>query len=366
MIILPDRHAPVGKFLLPQARLEWMASSQRPSFEPLEHGTLTRWRVTASLHDGHIAWRGWFDDREDVDAFLFAMASGSLAHEHPLWDLPTPSWHPGLAPEAYYAVATVTFITATGAGTYTVPSDYNSSNNSIETIGGGFTGSGGSGGGAAYSGIVNLALTPGASINRTVAAVAGDSWFNGASLAASSVGSKGATSITGAATTSGIGTIKYAGGDGANGGGGAAGPNGAGNTAPGTGVGGQGDKGLGGAGGTKGADGASGGTNGGNASAGNPGGGGTEWDASHGSGGGGGQGGTGGSSNGSAGSTGGNGGNGGAGGLYGAGGGNGGAGGSGNPTPGGAGGSGVGRQGIIVVTYTPATSAGFSISMLGM
>ena len=365
MIVLQDRHAPVGNLLLPQARVEWIASSQRPSFEPLEHGTLTRWRVTARLHDGHVAWRGWFDDREDADAFLYAMASGSLPYERELWSLPSPEWHPDIAPpEAVYAVATLTFITATGAGTYTVPADFNSSNNTIETIGGGASATG-SGGGAAYSQIANLALTPGASINRTVAAVGGDSFFNGASLAASSVGAKGTSTITGAATTSGIGTIKYAGGDGANGGGGAAGPNGAGNTAPGTGVGGSGDAGFGGAGGTAGAAGGNGG-GGGTGQTGNPGAGGTEWDASHGSGGGGGQGGRGGDSS-NGGTIGGAGGNGGAGGLYGAGGGVGGSGGSGSGAPaGGSGASGVGKQGIIVVTYTPATSAGFSISMLGM
>src|SRR3989344_8788301 len=67
------------------------------------------------------------------------------------------------------------FLTDTGAATFTVPDDWNSSNNSIETIGGGGGGCGhsgvagtGGGGGGAYSKITNLALTPAASADIQV------------------------------------------------------------------------------------------------------------------------------------------------------------------------------------------------------
>lgn len=250
------------------------------------------------------------------------------------------------------AGTTTTFLTS--GTSWTVPSDWNSSNNTIEVIGGGGDGvigsgnnGGGGGGGGAYSKSVNVSLTAGASVTYAVGGIAGDTYFcnstsNCASIAGTAVvaGAKGgatASAGTGGAggaaasgVASGTGSIKNSGGTGANGvgtfcnagggGGGAAGSTGNGNGGSGT-SGGSGDAGAGGAGGA-----------GGNPpSAGSPG---TEWDASHGSGGGGGGHvlGCGGGANG---------------GLYGAGGGGGSIG-----TPG------SGQQGIIVVAYaTPASTA---------
>jgi hypothetical protein len=141
--------------------------------------------------------------------------------------------------------------------TFEVPATWNDADNSIHTIGGAGGGgtpifavlAAGGGGGGAYSAIVNKVLTPGAMLTYHVgtggaAGVNGtDTWFNGASLAASSVGAKGGTTgaVTdggaGGAAASGIGTTKHSGGDagdggnggsrnGGGGGGGAAGPNG--------------------------------------------------------------------------------------------------------------------------------------------
>ena len=137
-----------------------------------------------------------------------------------------------------------------------MPADWNTTDNSIETIGaggGGGTSSGGNdaggGGGGGYSKIYNLALTPGATIAIQVGAggsaniAGGDTWFNGAGLAVSSVGAKGGRGASGPSggaggdQASGIGTVKYSGGNGGNstnsqsggaGGGGAGGPNGTG------------------------------------------------------------------------------------------------------------------------------------------
>ena len=245
-----------------------------------------------------------------------------------------------------------------GANCWTVPTDWNSSNNTIEVIGGGAGGglgsgnfaTAGGGGGGGYSKVTNLALTPGNLVHFTVGAgggqstSGGDTWFSIVNAAPTSASggalAKGGTYSNsggaGGSAAAGVGNTKYSGGSGGasgiygaagGGGGGAAGPNGAGNNGIAVGpccsfVGGAGGSGDAGSGGS------------GSGSSGGVGGNGTEWDSMHGSGGGG----SGGSysvGNG-----------GGAGGSYGAGG----AGGSGNDSGGAAGGS--GSQGIIVITYT--------------
>ena len=232
----------------------------------------------------------------------------------------------------------------TSGSTFIVPVDWNSTANTIEVLGGGANGAasapGEGGGGGAYSAITNLALTPGDSITYHIGAAGADSWFNGASLGASSVGAKGGNGQTGGASASGVGTTKFSGGNGGNrddptinggGGGGAAGPNGNGvvgaaGSAGGGGTGGAGDNSSGGAGGT----------------ANNAGGNGTEWDSTHGSGGGGGGGQSGF--------------RGGAGGNYGAGGGGGSSGAL----------NGAGNPGIVVLTYTSTfTNARFWVGGAG-
>lgn len=277
-----------------------------------------------------------------------------------------------------------------GTTVWPVPGDWNNAANSVETIGAG--GSGGlydatagygcGGGGGGYSKSTNLTLTPGANIQVQIGlggpsstantnggnalGVAGtDTFFNGTSLATSTVGAQGgqgggnsqtggtvaASGGAGGAAASGKGATTRSGGKGGDlpagtlrngsGGGGAAGPTGNGNAGVnGDGVtgstgtnGGSGDAGSGGAAGT-GAGGTTGATGG-------AGGNGTEFDASHGSGGGGG--GAGGGTTGAyvAGN----------GGTFGGGG-------------GGAGGvsttaitSGAGANGLIVIIYTPILRA---------
>jgi hypothetical protein len=237
------------------------------------------------------------------------------------------------------------FLTTVGAGTWTVPDDWNDSDNSIECIGGGGKTYGnnfdavGGGGGGAYSKKNNLILTPGASISYYVGASDEDSWFKSITdvLAKHGNYSSGSPGVGGQAS-SGYGDVKYSGGNGGSGGGsngggggggGAAGPNGNGNnglnnSAAYGGDGGQGDLTFGGLGGL----------GGNNVHPNTVGSNGEEW-TTHGSGGGGGGGSV---WNVIAGKT---------GGLYG-----GGAGGkaynTSNDTP--------GAQGIIVITYTPASS----------
>jgi hypothetical protein len=74
------------------------------------------------------------------------------------------------------------FLTATGSNTWTVPDDWNSSDNTIEVIGGGgggdtptadATNQGEGGGGGAYSAATNVTLTPGSTITYAVGAGGG-------------------------------------------------------------------------------------------------------------------------------------------------------------------------------------------------
>ena len=282
------------------------------------------------------------------------------------------------------------FLTTTGAGTWSVPSDW-SNNNKIEAIGGG-GGSGtspadatGGGGGGAYASTTIAGLT--GTIDVSVGAGGapgsdgGSTWFNGLTCTGSSVCAGGGGTSPNLDESAGPGgTVQvgtgYSGGsggaggtaanDGGGGGGGAAGPGGAGKnggsggqggfdgggggggagggsstagannsaTTDAGGAGGQGPQGTG-SGSSGGGAGSEGGGGGGGtqttAEPGGAGGAGTEWDVSHGAGGGGGGGADAGAGANGA--------------LYGGGGGGTGEDGSVN---------GSGTQGIIVITYTPA------------
>lgn len=292
---------------------------------------------------------------------------------------------------------TVIYITSTASTTWTVPSDWNNSSNTIELIGGGGGGAtaqagqggaAGGGGGAAYAKITNFSTSTGNNVKIQVGKAGGAgatgtiSFFNWNGSGSTStcsgttmqlcampggagLGPAGGSGVggSGGASSTSIGSTKAAGGDG-----GGTSSHGGGNS----GVGGGGGGGAGGCSATvcistsPGADGNVGGTTGPGATAGSTGGqgdgtfggggggadtagtAGTEFDGSSKGSGGGGGGGTGGGNRG-AGS------NGQAGGNYGAGGGGGGEGGK-SGSPGGTGGSGV--QGIIVITYTPAAAGG--------
>lgn len=270
------------------------------------------------------------------------MRSNALTLVAVLFLSPLLSVMPIFVPSAGAATTTI-FLTSTSVTSWTVPSDWNSSNNSVSVIGGGGGGKtniGSAGGGGAYSSKTNITLTPGASVTYQVGAggsgttggTGEDTYFNGSgtTCATQSVCAKGGGGAVGntspgagGAAASGVGTTKYSGGAGAGsngGGGGAAGLHGAGTVGSASGAGGSGDAGFGGAGGSANGD---------------PGSPGTEWDATHGSGGGGAGRFTAATGAGSA------------GGSYG--------GGGGASYGNAAGGAGV--QGLIVITYTPDTTA---------
>lgn len=277
MIILPDRRLSRGKLLMPVPRVEWRAPSISLPRDQLGNEIVcTRFRLTARLNDGHVVWRGWFEDRDDADAFLFALVSGSLRHERALWRLPTPAWHPGIGTDFVYEFVTQTILTTTGSNqTYTSPSDWNNASNQVECLGGGGSGGtrtfsgghGAGGGGGAYSAITNFSFaSPGTTTatyrvglggtavtaSNTAGVAAGATWFNDTvdpgngttnakcSAAGGFGGGTGrpANGGAGGANSSSWGQTKYSGGRGGNatsatsfaatGGGGAAGPSGAG------------------------------------------------------------------------------------------------------------------------------------------
>jgi hypothetical protein len=155
------------------------------------------------------------------------------------------------------------FLTTTGVLLqYTVPDDWNDSDNSVRVVaaGGGGAGNsdngGGGGSGGAFSSKTNVVLSPGSpqpvvdyyvgagGSGGTVGVNGGNTFFNGTTLAGSEVGAEGGTGApgrsggTGGRASVGTGTVKTSGGNGGigaiagesraggGGGGGAGGPNG--------------------------------------------------------------------------------------------------------------------------------------------
>lgn len=153
----------------------------------------------------------------------------------------------------------------TSGTTWTVPSDWTSSSNTIEAIGSGGDGStaNAAGGGGAYAAISNLSLTGGASVTYQIGVGSTDTVFNSTTVSCTvapapsvcgdgGTDASGSTNGTGGTTANSVGTTEFAGGAaGSGGGGGAAGPNGAG-AAGSAGEGGAADNGFGGAGGIQG------------------------------------------------------------------------------------------------------------------
>lgn len=159
------------KFLMPVPVREWNPSQHVPRYVDNDPLWQTRFLVRARTHDGKVTWRGAFKDRDDLDAFLWAVARDTLKYERALWRLPTPEWHPGIGADLVYEFVTQnTFSGSSGNQTYTSPADWNNSNNTVEMIGAG--GSGGvsgtgtghatGGGGGSYVKITNFSFaTPG-------------------------------------------------------------------------------------------------------------------------------------------------------------------------------------------------------------
>lgn len=208
MIILPDRNVARAKFLMPMNKRDWrtLSRAQIKNFKGDENHSM--FRIRAKLNDGFVKWVGWFDDREDFDAFLWAITTDTLKYERALWDLPNVSWSPDIGENLSYDFATTTFLTTAGSlQSYSTPIDWNNGNNIIECIGGGGGGGvvrrtsgnaayGAGGGGAGYGKYSNLTISGSVSYQNGSGATAvsrttdgatngnagGDTWFNGSSF----------------------------------------------------------------------------------------------------------------------------------------------------------------------------------------
>lgn len=346
MILRP--HEPL--ILPPVPKFQWRARSAAQAKDQFGNENQTRFRLRLRLNDGHVKWVGWFDDRDDFDAYLWAVVlqidSGlpipPALRNYVIEEYGDPEYWPGLQ----YDFATVSFLTSpTGSNqTWTSPADWDNATNTIEILASGGTGgvktastqshytSGG--GGGEYRKLTNFSVaTPGtttATYNIAAAAAGAsatqtgstnvqtngnagtDTWWDGTTRAGSSLGaiaggrgipaSGAGGAAGGAGGTGGNGGTGNAGGRGgtvtsshtqprATGAGGGGGPNGAGVNgvdigATGTGVGTDGGAGDNGSGGAASA-GVSQATGGSTPpSNSNNGNNGTEWDASHGVGGG--------------------------------------------------------------------------------
>lgn len=227
-------------------RSEW----REPSLSmPRDQFGNPEWRtvfvISAKTMDGKVFWKGYFDDRDDADAFLYAGVTRTLRMERALHDLPSPIWSPGFYPDEliiwHYAVTTY----YTSGTSTTIPSDWNNANNTITGIGGGGNGTaatfdgksgapGNGGGGAALSIISNQTYTPGATRTRQIGGAATDTFFKADNNSTNALVAKGGENASGSglggSAASGTGSTKYSGGNGAagsgadgGGGGGAAG-----------------------------------------------------------------------------------------------------------------------------------------------
>lgn len=127
---------------------------------------------------------------------------------------------------------------------WTVPDDWNNSDNTIECIGGGISGQAGSasaygGGGGSYAASTNVSLTPGASVTYAIGSGSGgDTCFGSSTIAGATVAAEGGDRPTGGRAPVSVGGTKYNGGSAqattpvGSGGGGGAFYGGAGGNAP--------------------------------------------------------------------------------------------------------------------------------------
>lgn len=215
MIILPDKNIPRTKLLLPIADREWRTPSQAQPKDYFGNENRTHYRITARLNDGFPVWRGWFADRNDADAFLYAIVTGTLQYERELWRLPTPWWHPDIGEQLTYDFASVSYLTTTGSNqTWTSPTDWNNSNNKIELIGGGASGAVANGisrrvsggGGAAYSKIITFSVATPGTTTATYRVGSGGASITGVGNNATSVGNAGTVTYFNASSDPGAGT----------------------------------------------------------------------------------------------------------------------------------------------------------------
>ncbi len=161
---------------MPLSKHEWMPPSLTQPKNVFGHAPVERWwTLKAVLADGFTRWRGVFRDRDDADAFLWAIAGGTLNQEPSLWRLPIPHYCPDFGEGTRFLFAATILITATGSQAR--PGDWNNSANTVEGLAGAGSGAcgfgqsanrGTGGSGAEYRQLTNYAA-PG-TLNYTIGA----------------------------------------------------------------------------------------------------------------------------------------------------------------------------------------------------
>jgi hypothetical protein len=252
MIILPDRHTPRAKLLMPVHQSVWREKSQSLQKDDMSNFDCTLFKITATSRTGAVLWRGWYQDRADADAVLHAILMGKIRHERSLWRLSDVEWNSDIPSDALYQINTCLFLSChagevqqmsvpmdwsvplqapgyvseseylfwsgspnffTSGTSDTAPGNFNSSSNKIEVIGGGGSGGRsyrtdnidvGGGGGGAYSSVSNLSISGGATVyysigtgqprvtTNTTGSAGGDTWFNRSTNSAPTLSSNGA------------------------------------------------------------------------------------------------------------------------------------------------------------------------------
>lgn len=263
---------PYETLVLPKTRrLEWREPSARRTLDGIENRTW--FSLNAFTSDGVRFWRGWFEDYDDADAFMIALArhkcSGDIMPAS-IRRLPVASTYPHTFvvqswwPARYegewrpefkelplsYQFLTQEFLTSpTGSNqTWNRPANFDQASSLFAAIGGGASGSSGfqtgncnctGGGGGSYGAITAFAAgatetyqiaTGGAAVSRTAGSNGitagnggGDTWIGDTAFATADVGGEGGTAGGGAAsnttttasaggTTGGPGTTEFAGG----------------------------------------------------------------------------------------------------------------------------------------------------------
>jgi hypothetical protein len=122
MIILPDRNLARSKYLPPMHRRIWQRRWQGDA-----HIHFQTWVAQLYRPDHSMVWQGHFEDREDADEFMAALASGIIKQDGYLRRLPIycPDFDPELLRDPSISYNMVTNIgIGPSSGTWTGPGDF--------------------------------------------------------------------------------------------------------------------------------------------------------------------------------------------------------------------------------------------------
>lgn len=146
------------------SRAQWREPSQRSGLHQIENRTW--FACEARTSDGALFWRGWFEDRDEADEFLYRLIRHQLCgDDFPVEAMRSPvgpsyphtfvtsSWYRARYEGEWrkewrdlplsYELVTVVFLTGTSSSnqTYNKPGDWTDSGSVIELVGGGGSGS---------------------------------------------------------------------------------------------------------------------------------------------------------------------------------------------------------------------------------